>query len=223
MCGRYTLQATHEELAKQFSVEIEDSSLFKPRYNIAPSQDVAVVRFNPDTTKRELVHLLWGLIPSWSKDHKIAYSTINAKAETVAEKPAFRSAFRKRRCLIPASGFYEWHQEGKQKQPMYIRLRDSHPFAFAGLWERWEPKEGDPIESCTIVTTDANAFMLPIHIRMPVILASQDYDRWLNPTAQTLSLLDFLKPYAANDLEAYVVSKLVNNPRNDIPQCMEPI
>jgi len=223
MCGRYTLQATPEELAKQFNAVIEDMSLFKPRYNIAPSQSVAVVRLKSDASHRELVQLRWGLIPSWAKDPKIAYSTINAKAETVAEKPAFRSAFRKRRCLIPASGFYEWQKEGKQKQPMYIRLRDRRPFAFAGLWEHWEPKEGEPLESCTIVTTDANEFMVPIHNRMPVILASQDYDRWLDPTVPPDSLQAFLKPYAVNEMEAYAVSKMVNNPRNDILQCVEPI
>jgi len=223
MCGRFSLQATLEEIAKQFNAEIEDSSLFNPRYNIAPSQTVAAVRLKPDTAQRELVRLRWGLIPSWAKDLKIAYSTINAKAETVAEKPAFRSAFRKRRCLIPASGFYEWQLQGKQKQPMYIRLRDRHPFAFAGLWEHWEPKEGEPIESCTIVTTDANAFMVPIHNRMPVILASQDYDPWLDPAVPTDSLRALLKPYEADEMEAYAVSKMVNSPRNDSPQCLEPI
>jgi len=220
MCGRYTLQATPEELATQFRAEIEEASLFKPRYNIAPSQNVVVVRLKPDTSRRELTRLRWGLIPSWAKDPKIAYSTINAKAETVAEKPAFRSAYRKRRCLIPASGFYEWQQQGKQKQPMYIRLRDHHPFAFAGLWEHWEPKEGEPLESCTIVTTEANEFMLSIHNRMPVILASQDYDQWLDPTTQTDLLRALLKPYEADEMEAYAVSKMVNNPRNDTPQCI---
>ncbi len=231
MCGRYTLQATHEELAKQFSADIEDGSLFKPRYNIAPSQSVAVVRLKPDTTKRELVQLRWGLIPSWAKDPKIAYSTINAKAETVAVKPAFRSAFRKRRCLIPASGFYEWQQQGKQKQPMYIRLRDHHPFAFAGLWEHWDPKDGEPIESCTIVTTEANEFMQRIHHRMPVILTPEDYEVWLDPVVQQLEGLqyllrpspDLLRRYSAVEMEAYPVSKMVNNPRNDLIQCVEPI
>ena len=223
MCGRYTLEASPAVLAKQFSVEIDDASLFKPRYNIAPSQNVAVMRLKPDTSQRELVPLRWGLIPSWAKDPKIAYSTINAKAETVAEKPAFRSAFRKRRCLIPASGFYEWQQQGKQKQPMYIRLRDHHPFAFAGLWEHWDPKEGEPLESCTIVTTEANEFMLSIHNRMPVILDSQDYDQWLDPTAQTDHLRALLKPFATNEMEAYAVSKMVNNPRYDLPECLEPM
>jgi putative SOS response-associated peptidase YedK len=223
MCGRYTLQVTPEELARQFSAEVEDSSLFTLRYNIAPSQNVAVVRLKPDTSKRELVQLRWGLIPSWAKDPKIAYSTINAKSETVAEKPAFRSAFRKRRCLIPVSGFYEWQQQGTQKQPMYIRLKNHRPFAFAGLWEHWEPKDGEPLESCTIVTTEANEFMLPIHNRMPVILPPQKYDHWLDPAAQTLSLLALLKPYTADEMEAYAVSKMVNNPRNDILQCVEPI
>jgi putative SOS response-associated peptidase YedK len=220
MCGRYTLQASPEEIAAQFAIEVPP--LFKARYNIAPSQNVAAVCLKPDTSRRELVQLRWGLIPSWAKDPKIAYSTINAKAETVAEKPAFRSAFRKRRCLIPASGFYEWQQQGKQKQPMYIRLKDNRPFAFAGLWEHWEPKEGEPIESCTIITTEANEFMLPIHKRMPVILASRDYDQWIDPTIQTDSLQSLLKPYPSEEMEAYAVSKMVNNPRNDIPLCVEP-
>ncbi len=229
MCGRYTLQATPEEIAAQFAVE--EPPLFKPRYNIAPSQNVAVVRLKPDTSQRELVRLRWGLIPSWAKDPKIAYSTINAKAETVATKPAFRSAFRKRRCLIPASGFFEWQQQGKQKQPMYIRLRDHRPFAFAGLWEHWEPKDGEPIESCTIVTTEANEFMQRIHHRMPVILTPEDYKVWLDPVVQQLEGLqyllrpspDLLRPHPAVEMEAYAVSKMVNNPRNDVPQCMESV
>jgi putative SOS response-associated peptidase YedK len=220
MCGRYTLQASPEEIAAQFAVE--DTPLFKPRYNIAPTQIVPVVRLRPESTKRELVQLRWGLIPSWAKDLRIGNQMINAKAETVATKPSFRSAFRKRRCLIPASGFYEWQQQGRQKQPMYIRLRDRRPFAFAGLWERWEPQDGEPVESYTIITTEPNEFMRPIHNRMPVILASQDYDRWLNPTAMTDGLQALLKPFTVDDLEAYVVRKLVNSPRNDIPQCIEP-
>jgi len=224
MCGRYTLQASPEELARQFSVEVEDPSLFKPRYNIAPSQNVAVVRLKPDTSQRELVRLRWGLIPSWSKDPKIAYSTINAKAETVAEKPAFRSAFRKRRCLIPADGFYEWQKQGRQKQPIYICLRDRRPFAFAGLWEHWEPKYGEPIESCTIITTEPNELMKPVHNRMPVILAPEKYDLWIDPAAQQMdSLQALLKPYPAEEMEGYPVSKMVNNPRFDAPQCLEPI
>lgn len=222
MCGRYTLQASPEELARQFSVEVEDPSLFKPRYNIAPSQNVAVVRLKPDTSQRELVRLRWGLIPSWAKDPRIGNQMINAKAETVATKPSFRSAFRKRRCLIPADGFYEWQQQGRQKQPMYIRLRDRRPFAFAGLWERWEPKDGEPVESCTIVTTEPNEFMRLIHNRMPVILAPPDYDIWLDPTVQqTETLQAMLMPYPPESMEAYPVSRLVNNPRNDIPQCVE--
>lgn len=220
MCGRYTLQATPEEIAAQFV--IEEPPLFKPRYNIAPSQTVPVVRIRPDTTRHELVLLRWGLIPFWAKDPKIAYSTINAKAETVAEKPLFRSAFRKRRCLIPTSGFYEWQHQGRQKQPMYIHLRDRRPFAFAGLWERWEPKDGEPIESCTIITTEPNEFMRPIHNRMPVILTAQDYEVWLDPAVQqTDALQALLKPYPAEEMEAYAVSKMVNNPRFDMPQCVE--
>jgi len=224
MCGRYTLQATLEELVRQFHAGLNDPSFYKPRYNIAPSQDVAVVRLKPETSQREIVRLRWGLIPSWAGDPRIAYSTINAKAETVAEKPAFRSAFRTRRCLIPASGFYEWQQEGRQKQPMYIRLRDRRPFAFAGLWDRWEPKDGAPIESCTIITTEPNELMKPIHDRMPVILTLRDYDLWLDPATRPAEALHVLqKPYPDEDMEAYAVSKAVNNPRNDSSQCLEPL
>ena len=220
MCGRYTLQASPEEIAEQFAVE--EPSLFKARYNIAPTQIVPAVRIHPDTTQRELVQIRWGLIPSWAKDPRIGNQMINAKAETVATKPSFRSAFRKRRCLIPASGFYEWQQQGRQKQPMYIRLRDRRPFAFAGLWERWEPKDGEPVESCTIITTEPNEFMRPIHNRMPVILTVKDYEVWLDPAVQqTDTIQALLKPYPVEDMEAYPVSRLVNNPRFDSSQCVE--
>ncbi len=222
MCGRYTLQASPEELVEQFG--IDEPPLFKPRFNIAPSQSVAVVRLHPDTARRELVQLHWGLIPSWAKDPRIGNQMINAKAETVATKPSFRSAFRKRRCLILASGFYEWQQQGKQKQPMYILLRDQRPFAFAGLWERWEPKGGEPVESCTIITTEPNEFMRPIHNRMPVILALQNYDLWLDSAAkQTDALQALLKPYPTEEMEAYPISKMVNNPRFDSSQCVKPV
>lgn len=222
MCGRYTLQATPDELARQFHVGGVDSSLFTPRYNIAPSQDVAVVRLKPDTSQRELVRLRWGLIPSWAKDLKMAYSTINAKAETVAEKPTFRAAFRQRRCLIPASGFYEWQQQDRQKQPMYICLRECRLFAFAGLWDRWEPKDGEPIESCTIITTEPNELMQSIHNRMPVLVAPKDYDVWLDPSIQHADAIQpLLRPYPADAMTAYPVSRWVNNPRNDDPRCIE--
>jgi len=222
MCGRYTLQASPEEIAEHFTVE--DPPLFKPRYNIAPSQMVPAVRVRQDTTRRELVQLRWGLIPSWAKDPRIGNQMINAKAETVAAKPSFRLALRKRRCLIPASGFYEWQQQGRLKQPIFIRLLDRRPFAFAGLWERWEPKDGEPIESCTIITTEPNEFMRPIHNRMPVILSARDYEMWLDLTVQRTDILQsLLKPCPSDEMEGHPVSRLVNNPRNDNTQCVEPV
>ncbi len=168
--------------------------------------------------------LRWGLIPSWAKDSKIGAHCINAKAETVAEKPAFRMAFKERRCLVLADGFYEWQMQGKRKQPMWIGLKAKTPFAFAGLWEYWQPPEGALLETCTIITTEANAFMQPIHTRMPVILAPSSYDQWLDPGfADVAALTAFLRPCPNEDLMAYPVSTLVNNPRNDVRQCLEPL
>ncbi len=222
MCGRFTQTATPEVIAEQFAVA--DSPLFKPRYNIAPSQSVAAIRIDPDTTARKLVMLRWGLIPSWAKDPKIGYQCINAKAETVAEKPSFRSAFKKRRCLVVATGFYEWRADGRTKQPMWIGLKNKRPFAFAGLWEHWTPAEGEPLESCTIITTEPNDLMRSIHNRMPVILSPASYDQWLDPTNQpTEPLKVLLRPYPSDELAAFPVSTLVNNPRNDAPQVLEPV
>jgi len=222
MCGRFSQTATPEVIAQQFG--IDDTSLFKARYNIAPSQNIAAIRIAPDTTTRNLVMLRWGLIPSWAKDPKIGNQCINAKAETVAAKPSFRSAFKKRRCLILATGFYEWQPQGRTKQPMWIGLRSRRPFAFAGLWEHWKPAEGEPLETCTIITTGPNDLMAPIHTRMPVILAPSSYDQWLDPTFQQAeSLMALLRPYPSEELTAYPVSTLVNNPRHDAPQCLEPV
>jgi|CXWL01.1.fsa_nt_gi putative SOS response-associated peptidase YedK len=222
MCGRFTQTASPEVIAQQF--ELTDPPLFTPRYNIAPSQPIAAIRIDPDTTTRTLVMLRWGLIPSWAKDPKIGNHCINAKAETVAEKPSFRSAFKKRRCLIVATGFYEWHVQGRAKQPMWIGLRNQQPFAFAGLWEHWTSSDGQPLETCTIITTEPNDLMAPIHNRMPVILASTAYDQWLDPTFQHTELLKaLLRPYPSEELMAYAVSTLVNNPRHDAPQCLEPV
>lgn len=168
--------------------------------------------------------LRWGLIPSWAKDPKIGSQCINAKAETVAEKPSFRSAFKTRRCLVLATGFYEWQRHGRTKQPIWIGLRSTRPFAFAGLWEQWQPSEGAPLETCTIITTEPNALMAPIHNRMPVILAHTSYDQWLDPAFQQIdSLKALLSPYPSEELTAYPVSTLVNNPRNDTPQVLEPL
>ncbi|TKS60043.1 MAG: hypothetical protein EWM72_01728 [Nitrospira sp.] len=222
MCGRFTQTATPEIIAEAF--QIEEPPLFKLRYNIAPFQHIAAIRIEPDTTARKLVMLRWGLIPSWAKDPKIGYQCINAKAETVAEKPSFRSAFKKRRCLVIATGFYEWQVQGRTKQPMWIGLQSKRPFAFAGLWEHWTPAEGEPLETCTIITTEPNDLMAPIHNRMPVILAPTSYDQWLDPTVQQVeSLKALLRPYPSEKLAAYPVSTLVNNPRHDAPQCLEPV
>ena len=221
MCGRFTQTASPQVIAKQFA--ITNPPLFTPRYNIAPSQPIAAIRIDPTTT-RTLVMLRWGLIPSWAKDPKIGYQCINAKAETVAEKPSFRSAFKKRRCLVVATGFYEWQVRGRIKQPMWIGLKNKEPFAFAGLWEHWQPTVGEPLETCTIITTEPNELMTPIHNRMPVILAPASYDQWLDPYFQEVdSLKTILRPYPSEELTAYPVSTLVNSPSHDIPQCLEPV
>jgi len=221
MCGRYTLRATPKELAEIFSL-FREPEWPHPRYNIAPTQTVLAIRFDENATPREPVSLKWGLIPSWAKDAKIGNSLINARADTVATKPSFRSAFKRRRCLIPASGFYEWQKRDDGKQPFQIGLKSGQPFAFAGLWERWH-KEGAPVESCTIITTDANDLMEPLHNRMPVILQPDAYDVWLDPASDPASLQGLLRPYADDDLVAYPVSRAVNNPRNDRAECVEPV
>lgn len=222
MCGRFSQTASPDIIAEQF--QIPDLPLFSPRYNIAPSQSVAAIRIEPDTTTRRLVQLRWGLIPSWAKDPKIGNQCINAKAETVAEKPSFRSAFKKRRCLVIATGFYEWQVQGRTKQPMWIGLRNKRPFALAGLWEHWKPAEGEPLETCTIITTAPNDLMASIHNRMPVILAPSSYDQWLDQTFQQAEPLKaLLCPFPSDELTAYPVSTLVNNPRHDAPQCLEPV
>jgi len=222
MCGRFTQTASPEVIAQQF--EVADLPLFTPRYNIAPSQAVAAIRIKPEKTERQLVLLRWGLIPSWAKDPKIGHQCINAKAETVAEKPSFRAAFKTRRCLVIATGFYEWQVQGSAKQPMWIGLKNHRPFAFAGLWEHWQSPDGEVIESCTILTAEPNELMRPIHNRMPVILPPTAYDQWLDPTFQYAEPLKaLLRPYPSDELRAYPVSTLVNNPRHDVPQCLEPV
>lgn len=222
MCGRFTQTASPEVIAEQFT--ITNPPLFTPRYNIAPSQPIAAIRIDPDTATRTLVMLRWGLIPSWAKDPKIGNQCINAKAETVAEKPSFRSAFKKRRCLVIATGFYEWQVQGRAKQPIWIGLQSKRPFAFAGLWEQWKPPEGEPLETCTIITTEPNDLMAPIHNRMPVILSPASYDQWLDLSFQQIEPLKaLLRPYPSEELTAYPVSTLVNNPRHDASQCLEPV
>ena len=195
-----------------------------PRYNVAPSQTVAAIAQFLENNQRQWLPLRWGLIPSWAKDMAIGYKLINARSETVAEKPSFRSAFKHRRCLIPTNGFYEWQPlvGSKKKQPYFIGLQNDDPFALAGLWERWESLEGDILETCTILTTTANELVSPIHDRMPVILQPQDYDQWLDPNfKQADKLKGLLKPYPATAMQAYPVSIKVNSPKNDSPECSQ--
>jgi putative SOS response-associated peptidase YedK len=222
MCGRFALYSPPSTLARRF--ETDPIPGMEPRYNIAPSQSVAIVR--NDGEKRRFARVHWGLIPFWAKDAKVGYSMINARAETVAEKPAFRAAFKQRRCLIPADGFYEWQAlEGtKLKQPWFIAPQDREPMAFAGLWEHWKNPEGRSVESCTIIVTAANDLMKPIHERMPVILAPDDWDIWLAPEAGNTKILqNLLQPYPDDDLTAWPVSTNVNSPKNDFEECIEPL
>ena len=222
MCGRFTRKENFALLAKALGL---DSFLqLDPSYNVAPSQMVACLRTRPETHQVEYIPLQWGLVPGWAKDPKIGYRMINARAETVAEKPSFRKAFARQRCLVLADGFYEWKREGKSKQPYYIHFRDNRPFAFAGLWERWDKGGETPLESCALITTGPNELMKPIHDRMPVILDPQHYPLWLDSDEHDrAALLPLLQPFSEEDMEAYPVSTLVNNPRSNSPQCVEPL
>ena len=220
MCGRFTQASPAEVIGELF--ELPAVPTLAPRYNIAPTQDVAVVR--ADGGGRQLAMLHWGLIPSWSKDRAIGARMINARAETLADKPAFRSALRNRRCLIVADGFYEWQKTGTRKQPYHIRMNDGRPFAFAGLWERWAPAGEQPVESCTIVTTAPNELLAGVHDRMPVILAHHDYPLWLDPAGREAErVLPLLRAYPAEEMVAYPVSLRVNDPANDEPACVAPL
>jgi len=224
MCGRFTLRASASVVAEQFAVF--DTPPFGPRFNIAPTQPVAVVRLAPEQpeAERELVWLRWGLIPSWAKDPAVGNRMINARAETAAEKPAYRDAFRRRRCLVAADGFYEWQRSGRRKQPYFIHMRDDSPFALAGLWESWEGPDHSRIESCTLLTTEPNSLVEPIHNRMPVILAPDDYHSWLDPAGQNLQqLMPLLRPYPGDTMTAHPVSNLVNSPAHEDPRCIEPL
>lgn len=216
MCGRYALHARPEELQAQLSLSsVPDFAL---RYNLAPSQQVPTVIVRDCV--RELVPMRWGLVPHWARDPRIGYRMVNARSETVADKPAFRNAFRRRRCLIPASGYYEWRARIGAKRPYYIYLVDTPVFAFAGLWEHWQG-DGLGIESCTIITTEANDVLRPIHERMPVILAPGQYRQWLDPAEHDAGvLLDMLRPYPGPGTQAYPVTTRVNNPRYDDAACM---
>ncbi|MSR82597.1 MAG: SOS response-associated peptidase [Candidatus Latescibacteria bacterium] len=220
MCGRFALHHTTAEVGDYFSVE-QVSFELQPRYNIAPSQPVAVVR---QRGVRSLDACKWGLVPSWAKDPKIGNRMINARAETLAEKPSYKSALKRRRCLIPASGFYEWRQEGKERIPTYIHALDELPLALAGLWEEWQSPDGTQLLSCTILTTEANAFMATIHTRMPVILPPAAQEQWLDQEQQELeTLLALLQPLATDGLAAHAVGRQVNAASFDEPSCIQPV
>jgi putative SOS response-associated peptidase YedK len=222
MCGRFTLFEPDKVLAKEFGVS--DFPPRSPRYNIAPSQPIAAVRAVLAGSGRELVLLRWGLIPSWSKDPAIANRLINARAETANQKPSFRNAFRRHRCLIPASGFYEWLRWERGKQPYFVRMRDGHPFAFAGLWDRWESPDEGVVETCAILTTAANDVLAPIHDRMPVILPPMEYARWLDPSLKdTDSLAPLLVPFPPEGMIAFPVNPRVNTPSVDDEKCIAPL
>lgn len=217
MCGRYVLNAEPQLIQQTFNLESVPDE-FAPRYNIAPTQPVPIIT-NDDP--QHLTMVQWGLIPSWSKDPKMAYKMINARGETVAEKPSYRGPFKYRRCLIPVSGFYEWVQTDDGKQPHFIHVKDDPVFSFAGLWEVWRNPEGDEIWTTTIITTKANEMLSALHHRMPVILDGDKRQIWLDKDADKNELQALLQPYAQEKMTHYPVSKAVGNVRNDDPALIE--
>ncbi len=220
MCGRYMLTVSGEVLARLF--ELDTAPELAPRYNIAPTQPAPVVRSREGS--RELRELRWGLVPRWARDPSMGARLINARAETAAAKPSFREAFRSRRCLVPANGFFEWQKLPGGKQPWLVRFADRRPFALAGLWERWTPPEGTPLETFTILTTEPNAVVAPLHGRMPVILPPEAWDPWLDPALRDPGrLAPLLRPCPPEGMETFPVSRLVNSPANDSPECAEPL
>ena len=222
MCGRYTLATDAQALVDLFEIEhlLFDPSQYRPHYNIAPSQAVPIVRWTQ--SGRELVLARWGLVPHWSREAQTKYSTINARAETVADKPTYRTAFKHKRCLIPTTGFYEWKREGSAKVPYHIRMPGSEVFAFAGLWDRWE-RDGEGFDSCSIIVTAANPDIQPIHDRMPVIVNPAQYNSWLNPGHFNRPQLESLLVPFAGQLETFPVSRRVNSPGNDDASLIETV
>ncbi len=224
MCGRFTLRTPMNRLVERFLFEFQDNPI-PPRFNIAPSQLIATLRTPELEPGRQFSLTRWGLIPTWAKDPSIGHKLINARSETISEKPSFRSAFQHRRCLILSDGYYEWRKgpSSKQKQPYYIRMHDERPFAFAGLWETWRNPDGSSMETCTIITTAANDLTQPIHPRMPAILDPVDYKRWLGPTGDKAGLLACLRPFPSGQMTRFPVSTLVNSPKNQSPDCIVPL
>jgi putative SOS response-associated peptidase YedK len=221
MCGRFTLTIDPAELQDTFG-EYSFPTQFAPRFNIAPSQPILAI---PNNGNKQADFFVWGLIPSWAKDSTMGNRLINARAETLAEKPAFRGSYKYKRCLVLADGFYEWKKvpETKAKVPHFVFQKSRQVFAFAGLWDEWNSPDGSQVKSCTIVTTRPNEFMASIHNRMPVILPPEAYPQWLDPAVRTRESLDpLLQPFPAEKMDAYPVSTLVNNPKNDLSECVIP-
>jgi putative SOS response-associated peptidase YedK len=222
MCGRFVQNFTFETFQDNFNIQTAEAEI-PPNFNVAPTQEILTIIKDDNENKLERFH--WGLVPFWAKDVSVGSRMINARAETVASKPSFRNAFKKRRCLIPASGFYEWKGEKGHKQPYYIIIPTDEPFAFAGLWETWTDKDDDSIyKSCTIITTAASKSIVELHNRMPVILNPEVYEKWLNAEIQKPKELEsILKDGSINEMKYHPVSKLVNSVKNNDPNCIKPI
>jgi putative SOS response-associated peptidase YedK len=222
MCGRYRLSRRKQVVEEYFAASGDEE--WSPRYNIAPTQPIPVIRQHPKEPVRQLSIMRWGLIPSWAKDPSVGASMINARSETAATKPAFRDALKSRRCLIPADGFFEWMRTGKAKQPYCFEVNNGELFAFAGLWDRWKDASGKAVETCSILTTTPNAVTAAVHDRVPVILDPDNYDLWLDPGMRDVSAAsDLLKPYDARLVRCYPVSTRINSVGNDDPECSAPV
>lgn len=220
MCGRFTLRTPAERVKREFLLEEVPS--IEARFNIAPTQNILAIRHSPDGS--EAIMLKWGLIPSWAKDDSIGAKLINARSETVDEKPSFREAFKRRRCIIPADGFYEWQRTGDRKQPFYFRLKDDRLFGFAGLWEKWHSPDGESLETCSILTTEANSVLKTMHDRMPVILDPEAYDLWLDEDVRKQDLRkELLRPFPASEMMAYPVSTAINSPQHQGKELVLPV
>jgi putative SOS response-associated peptidase YedK len=223
MCGRYKL-SRRKQIVEEYFDSVSGEEDWAPRYNIAPTQPVAVIRQNPKEPVRELSLMRWGLIPSWAKDPSAAASMINARSETASTKPAFRDALKSRRCLIPADGFYEWKRDGKHKQPFCFEVGKGELFAFAGLWERWKNPSGDWVKTCSILTTTPIAVTAPVHDRMPVILEPDSYDLWLDPGMRNVAAAsELLKPCDVRLMRCFPVSTRINHMANDDAECSAPV
>jgi len=223
MCGRYRL-SRRKQLVEEYFDSVSNEEEWSPRYNIAPTQPVPVIRQNPKEPVRELSLMHWGLVPSWAKDSSLAAKMINARSETASTKPAFRDALKSRRCLIPADGFYEWKRVGKTKQPFCFEINDGELFAFAGLWDRWKDPSGGWVKTCSILTTTPNAVTAAVHDRMPVILDPDSYDFWLDPGMHNVAAIsELLKPFDARQMRCFPISTRINSVVNDDEECSAPV